>query len=227
ISVFSYDGKLNEDAGKYHGLTIKQARQQVVADLEELGLLGDVEAKKIEMPHSDRSKTPIEPMLADQWFVRMAELAQSAIDAVEDDRVQIFPERYRKSYLDWLGEKRDWPVSRQLWWGHRIPVWSRTCWDEAEQQQALSVAKQLSDAQPEAFSIQIEHPETAHESKVKLPAAFVHVCLRGDEPSGQDALEQAGFKQSPDVLDTWFSSALWPHSTLGWPEQTKELKRYY
>ncbi len=126
INILNPDGTINAEGGKYEGLTIPQARKAVVADLEELGLLGDIEDRDIELPHSDRSKTPIEPYLADQWFVAMDELAQSAMDAVTDERVKIFPERYRKGYLDWLGEKRDWPVSRQLWWGHRIPIWSQT-----------------------------------------------------------------------------------------------------
>ena len=105
---------------------MKKAREAVVADLEAAGLLAEVEDREIDLAHSDRSKTPIEPYLADQWFVKMDELAQSAMDAVTDGRVKIVPERYAKSYLDWLGEKRDWPVGRQLWWGHRIPVWTKT-----------------------------------------------------------------------------------------------------
>ncbi len=124
INILRTDGTLNDEAGIYAGLTIPQARPRVVADLEALGQLGDVEDREIELPYSDRSKTPIEPFLADQWFVKMDTLAQSAMDAVSDESVKIFPVRYRKGYLDWLGEKRDWPVSRQLWWGHQIPIWS-------------------------------------------------------------------------------------------------------
>ena len=95
----------------------------MVADLEETGQLVQVEDRVIELAHSDRSKTPIEPYLADQWFIRMDEIAQPALDSVTQGAIRIVPERYAKSYLDWLGEKRDWPVSRQLWWGHQIPIW--------------------------------------------------------------------------------------------------------
>ena len=136
INILNTDGTLNDEGGKYVGLTMKKARKAVVEDLDELGLLGEVEDREIELPHSDRSKTPIEPFLANQWFVKMDTLAQSAMDAVSDERVKIFPERYRKGYLDWLGEKRDWPVSRQLWWGHRIPIWSVTGIDAASSKNA-------------------------------------------------------------------------------------------
>ena len=112
INILNPDGTVNQEGGDYEGCTIPEARKRVVADLEEAELLGEVEDRDIELPLSDRSKTAIEPYLADQWFVAMDQLAQSAMDAVEDDRVQIFPERYRKGYLDWLSEKRDWPVSR-------------------------------------------------------------------------------------------------------------------
>ena len=95
------------------------------ADLDAAGLIVEKEDREIDLGHSDRSKTPIEPYLTDQWFVKMDELAQTAMDAVSDGRVKIIPERYGKSYLDWLSEKRDWPIGRQLWWGHRIPVWTK------------------------------------------------------------------------------------------------------
>ena len=123
VNILNPEGTLNANAGPYEGMTILKARDAVVADLEKQGLMVEVEDRIIELAHSDRSKTPIEPYLADQWFVKMANLAQTAMDAVTDGRVKITPERYTKTYLDWLSEKRDWPVSRQLWWGHQIPIW--------------------------------------------------------------------------------------------------------
>ena len=127
INILNTDGTLNENVlEKYRGLSMKKARKEVVADLANLGFHDPeqgVEDREIDLAHSDRSKTPIEPYLADQWFVKMDKLAQSAIDAVADGRVKITPDRYAKGYLDWLSEKRDWPIGRQLWWGHRIPVW--------------------------------------------------------------------------------------------------------
>lgn len=232
VNVMNYDGTLNADAGPYAGLTIKEARKRVVADLEAEELLVEIEDREIELPHSDRSKTPIEPLLADQWFVRMDQLAQSAIDAVEDERVRIFPPRYRRGYVDWLAEKRDWPVSRQLWWGHRIPVWSKVC--ESEDQLAAVQQAYESDQAITAgeANLQIELTDqrdnaTLSESKVKLPHATVHICVQPGQEAIEKRLEADGFNQEEDVLDTWFSSALWPHSTLGWPEQTDELKHFY
>ncbi len=100
-------------------------------------LVVEIEDREIDLAHSDRSKTPIEPFLADQWFVKMEQLAQNAMDAVTDGRVRIIPERYAKGYLDWLGEKRDWPVGRQLWWGHQIPIWTKTCADADQAQREV------------------------------------------------------------------------------------------
>jgi valyl-tRNA synthetase len=261
INILNPDGTLNENAGAYQGMKMGKAREQVVAAIDALGLLGDVEDREIELPHSDRSKTPIEPYLADQWFVKMGDvaerpgLAQKAMDAVSDARVKIFPERYAKSYLDWLGEKRDWPVSRQLWWGHRIPVWSYTL--SAEGSKALTrghqgmpsadaAAIKLYQEMPERFPEAVSRPEEspleeamkqkfAAQSQAKAtviinvePQAMqttLRLCVRDDAPAAE--LEAAGYVQDPDVLDTWFSSALWPHSTLGWPAQTPELAYYY
>lgn len=214
INILNPDGTLNDVAGPYKGLTIPQARKVVVADLEAEGLLGDVEDREIELPHSDRSKTPIEPYLADQWFVKMDQLAQSAMDAVKDDRVKIFPQRYRKGYLDWLGEKRDWPVSRQLWWGHRIPIWSMTV-DPAEAEDIVARLAAFPAAASGNLTYQIEQD------------SVVQICIRDDDPALQQQIEAMGFVQDADVLDTWFSSALWPHSTLGWPQSTDELKYFY
>jgi valyl-tRNA synthetase len=223
------DGTTNNHATKYVGLTINKARARVVEDLEALGLLGDIEDREIELPHSDRSKTPIEPFLADQWFVKMSDhegkagLAQMAIDAVTSGRVKIFPERYTSSYVDWLAEKRDWPVSRQLWWGHQIPVWVgkfRTLPDALVKPLA-SIAKQSGQA-----SVQILDDEFELEGDV-VSGKRVLVCLGPDADSLAPELEKHGLVREPDVLDTWFSSALWPHSTLGWPEKTPELAAFY
>jgi valyl-tRNA synthetase len=206
VNILNPDGTLNAAAGPYQGLTIKKARDKVVADLEAAGQLERVEDRLIELAHSDRSKTPIEPYLADQWFIRMAELAQPAIDAVASGRIRIHPDRYAKGYLDWLSEKRDWPVSRQLWWGHRIPIWHVT--GVADRDLAA------------AFGTH----DTIHWTSDEAGGWFV--CSSAETlPT-----ETVGGKQlvrDPDVLDTWFSSALWPHSTLGWPGATPELACFY
>ncbi|MFN0017875.1 MAG: valine--tRNA ligase [Pirellulaceae bacterium] len=238
INILNPDGTLNAEAGKYQGLTIKKARDAVVADLDSLELLGDVEDREIELPHSDRSKTPIEPYLADQWFVKMGDhddgkpgLAQMAMDAVTSSRVKIIPERYAKSYLDWLGEKRDWPVSRQLWWGHQIPIWTLEAGGVPIDVKAfldVTVAADGSDCVFYQVSVdesrQTVDPHTLGISK----GTYIHVCLpSGGDEFGEMIAKKWGFVRDPDVLDTWFSSALWPHSTLGWPEKTPELDYFY
>jgi len=246
VNILNPDGTLNKDAGPYKGLTIQPARKRVVADMEAASLLERIEDREIDLAHSDRSRTPIEPYLADQWFVTMDELAQTAMDAVTEGQVKISPERYAKSYLDWLGEKRDWPVSRQLWWGHRIPVWRYVggaqtneslgerfetffSWIRDERVAAVLNAgfgESLLEVGQDAFGLEImmSRPEHADpEEGVELV-----VCVRNESDTAViKGLEAAGFEQDPDVLDTWFSSALWPHSTLGWPEETPELAYYY
>ncbi len=231
INILNPDGTLNSNAGPYQGLDIKQARKQVVADLEARDLLVEIEDREIDLAHSDRSKTPIEPFLADQWFVRMEQLAQSAMDAVTDGRVKIHPPRYAKGYLDWLSEKRDWPVSRQLWWGHRIPVWSLTATKDARiwstcdlpHLAKIDLGTTLQPTKP-AYRDRVATClfEGPGENEVTLCS-----CVAPGNEKLEQQLEQAGMRQEDDVLDTWFSSALWPHSTLGWPEKTPELDYYY
>ncbi|MDR2762927.1 MAG: valine--tRNA ligase [Planctomycetaceae bacterium] len=207
INILNKDGSLNSEAGTYTGLKIKDAREKVVADLEKIGLLHSVEERVIELAHSDRSKTPIEPLLNDQWFVKMESLAQSAIDAVQEGEVIIIPERYTKGYVDWLSEKRDWPIGRQLWWGHRMPIWYCKNATEKEIKNAFNNRNDIS------WTLDEENNTW-------------RICsLEEDLP--KDAVKGYELVQEEDVLDTWFSSALWTHSTLGWPDLNDELDYYY
>jgi len=206
LNILNPEGTLNAEAGPYEGLTMRKAREKVVADLEAAGQLEQVEDRVIDLAHSDRSKTPIEPYLADQWFIRMDELAQPALDAVAQGRIRIAPERYAKSYLDWLSEKRDWPVSRQLWWGHRIPIWHVGGVSEADLAKAFGGRDTVTWRSDEAGGW--------------------FVCS-SEESLGTEVVAGQKLMRDPDVLDTWFSSALWPHSTLGWPAATAELATFY
>lgn len=227
INILKPDGTLNRNAGKYRDMTVMEAREQVVADLEVQGLMGEVEDRMIDLAHSDRGKTPIEPYLADQWFVKMGQLAQSAMDAVNDGRVKIVPPRYAKGYLDWLDEKRDWPVSRQLWWGHQIPIWSKPCKDNAEHDRFLDELKEDPDIAAAKLPYQVEINADHDPEDDDSVYARLHVCIGEGNPEAEARFEQLDYTREEDVLDTWFSSALWPHSTLGWPDKTPELERYY
>lgn len=186
--VIDQNGKLNNSDYVPAFLQGKErfaARDEVVAKLEEEGLLAEKKEYVNGVGHCERCHTVIEPLLSDQWYVRMKELAQPAINVVEEGRVQFVPERYASTYLDWMNNIRDWCISRQLWWGHRIPIW--TC----------------------QKCQHIDSYETAPQA-----------CPKCDAPGEE-------MTQDEDVLDTWFSSALWPFATLGWPEDTKELKLFY
>jgi len=225
INILNPDGTLNENAGPYQGLKMQEGRKRVVADLDDLGLVGEIEDREIDLAHSDRSKTPIEPYLADQWFVKMDDLAQSAMDAVSDERVKIFPERYRKAYLDWLGEKRDWCISRNLWWGHQIPVWKRPFNGVAEREEVAAAAKTV------YLPANAEGPEDSctfwHEWNPDTIEGIAYLCVRNEDTALESRVEAIGFVREEDVLDTWFSSALWPHSTLGWPDENESLDYFY
>jgi valyl-tRNA synthetase len=245
VNLLRPDGRLAATAGPYEGLDRFEARERVVEDLRRAGLLEAVEAREIEIGHSDRSKTPIEPYLSRQWFVRMADveggvafgvgtanrftapgLSQAALDVALDrptpsGRTLAFhPDpRYRATYLAWLEEKRDWCISRQLWWGHRIPVWQTKAGDPGRIEDLLASLPRDAD---QLSALVIDEEGSAHSPGGRLPigAARLQVCLRSEEADRAyaPALEALGLERDPDVLDTWFSSALWPLSTLGWPD---------
>ena len=183
INVMNDDATINENGGRYEGMERYEARKAIVKDLEEQGYLVKIKEHEHNVGPHDRCKATIEPMVKPQWFVKMDELAKPAIEAVKNGDIKFVPERYTKTYLHWLENIRDWCISRQLWWGHRIPAYY--C-DECGE---TVVAK--------------EKPE---------------VCPK---------CGCTHFTQDEDTLDTWFSSALWPFSTLGWPEQTEELDYFY
>jgi valyl-tRNA synthetase len=183
IGVIGPDGRMNEAAGeRFAGMTATQAKDAIVAALRKEDLLRAEEPYLHSVPFSHRSGERIEPLISLQWFCRMDELAKPAIEAVERDEVRITPEQWRRVYLDWMNNIRPWCISRQLWWGHRIPVWY--C-DPCEEM-------------------------------------FV-----GEEPPDGCGACGGELRQDPDVLDTWFSSALWPFATLGWPDDTPELRTFY
>jgi valyl-tRNA synthetase len=183
VVVMNEDGTMNENAGDFAGLDRFECRKKLLEALEDRGLLAKTEPYEYAIGHCYRCDTAVEPYLSDQWFVRMKPLAQPAIEAAEKGQVKFFPKRWSKVYLHWLEGIRDWCISRQLWWGHRIPIWY--C-DECGE---------------------------IHASRGK--------------PDKCKKCSGSSFRQDSDVLDTWFSSWLWPFSTLGWPEETEDLKYFY
>ena len=186
LNIFTDDATINNEAPEaYRGLDRFEARKRIVADLEAAGLLEKIEDHKLMVPRGDRTGQIVEPYLTDQWYVKVEPLAKPAIEAVEDGRIQFVPKNWENTYFQWMRNIQDWCISRQLWWGHRIPAW----YDEAG-------------------NIYVGRSEAEVREKNGLAA---DLTLRQDE----------------DVLDTWFSSALWPFSTLGWPQQTPELQHYY
>ena len=182
VNILNLDGSLNENAGPYEGQAAADARESVVERLDSDGILEKVEDFHHAVGHCERCDKIVEPIVSDQWYVRMEPLAKPAREAVADGRIKMVPERFAGVYFNWMDNIRDWPISRQLWWGHRIPVWYCECGE---------------------MMVELEDP-------TECP-----VCVNRD------------LERDPDVLDTWFSSGLWTHSTLGWPEDTDDLDYFY
>jgi valyl-tRNA synthetase len=183
VNILNADASMNENAGPYAGQDRLACRKAILADLEKDGLLVKIEPYSHSVGHCQRCQTIIEPLASQQWFVSMKPLAGPAIKAVQDGRINIIPARFIKVYLNWMENIRDWCISRQLWWGHQIPVWYCPGCGE--------------------------------------------LTVTVDVPTACRKCGSANIKQDPDVLDTWFSSALWPHSTLGWPDNTEDLRYFY
>ena len=183
INVLNKDASMNKNAGPYEGLDRFECREKLWADMQEAGFAIKTEPYTMQVPRSQRGGEVIEPMISTQWFVKMEPLAEPALEAVRAGKIEIVPSRFNKVYYNWLENIRDWCISRQLWWGHRIPAWHCSACGE--------ITVQREDAE-----------QCAH-------------CGSTD------------IEQDPDVLDTWFSSGLWPFSTLGWPQQTEDLEYFY
>lgn len=183
INLLTPDGRLNEQAGRYAGLDIETAREQIVADLKAEGLLEKTEPHLLRVGLSYRSKAILQPYLSKQWFVRMSSFKDKLISAVREGRVKLIPPHWESTYYHWIENLRDWCISRQLWWGHQIPIWYSSSGE---------IFCYEGEGVPEEV---LKHPEE--------------------------------WTQDPDVLDTWFSSALWPFSVMGWPDHTADLKKFY
>ncbi len=214
INIFAPDASISDkhgwndigEAREFVGLKREAARKKIVEAFKAAGLLEAAKPYRHSVPHSDRSKAIIEPYLSDQWYVKVTDprLAKSANEALHKGEVTFHPARYAKTYEQWHDNIRDWCISRQLWWGHRIPVWSKTDWTREDEATFITL---------------MEAPTLAGDAAWEGTSGTTRVCPR--DPGDRtmiDALERLGFTRDPDVLDTWFSSALWPLSTLGWPD---------
>lgn len=182
IVVLNNDGTMAADTGKYAGMDRYECRKELVADLKEAGNLVKIDEHSHAVGHCQRCTTVVEPLVSKQWFVKMQPLAEPAIEAVTSGKIQFVPERFTKIYINWMTNIRDWCISRQIWWGHRIPAWYCECGE---------------------------------------------TIVSRDEVTCCPKCKSQVLEQDPDVLDTWFSSALWPFSTMGWPQDTEEVKHFY
>ena len=232
INILNPDGKLNDEVPEpYRGMDRFKARKKVVEDIEALGLLDRIEDKIVMVPHDEKSKmVVIEPYLTDQWYVDAATLAKPAIDAVERGETVFVPKNWEKTYFEWMRNIQPWCISRQLWWGHRIPAWyGLLVSGDLPQESQDSIARGRSIVPYKTF---VEASEAEAVQKAVDFYRGKNVCV---VQSAQEARElwhtsegqTFGIWRDEDVLDTWFSSGLWPFSTLGWPDETPELKRYY
>ncbi len=204
LRVVSYEGRMVNCPAKYEGLSVQQARKEVVQDLTEAGLLAKEEHYKHSVSKCYRCTSHIEPLVSEQWFVKMKDLAAPAMEAAEKEKVKFYPSSWKKPFVQWLSNIQDWCVSRQIWWGHRIPVWyCRSCSGDG-----------------------LKFDEKGGLSRVSFSDGALPIVSQ-DKPAACPKCGGHDLLQDPDVLDTWFSSALWPFSVFGWPERTKELDYYY
>lgn len=185
INIMTKDGKVNENGGPFEGMTFAEARKAILEEMKNKGLFVKAEPHLNRVGVSYRSKAMIEPYLSKQWFIKMSGFREKLRNAIDEEKVRLIPENWQNTYFHWIDHLRDWCISRQLWWGHRIPIW-----------------------------YEVNNPENM-------------ICYDGEGVPEEVAKDPSRWIQDEDVLDTWFSSALWPFATLGWPDQTEDLKKFY
>ena len=231
INVINLDGTMNNNAGPYASLDRSECREIIVSDLIQSGLLLSQEPYTHSVGHCGRCSVAIEPLVSKQWFVDTSKLSNRAIDVVKTGEIKIIPERFSRVYINWMENIRDWCISRQLWWGHRIPAWY--CLDCSEDYvQVVFGDRYLSQGLSNGTLKELRaNGFTWSEIEAKSNYIFIDLVAKPivntETPAKCDDCGGTNLFQDPDVLDTWFSSALWPHSTLGWPNDTEDLDYFY